>query len=542
MKQKTPFSFRSPPRLFPLLLLPLMSLGSQFSPKAFAQSAQARPLELSIQSSYQLMTQPLSTELVTEIDPLQIDPHRQRWILSRKVNLAGLQALAQKNGRFGVSAQGLLCSLQGYVRAPGLWYQPWEQFSCQPQADAWFATDEGSKRAAAEASRVWQELLDQKKDQLLFLFNRLSEKTEASALDQAERVFRTWLSDVEREWRNAVQTSVRNEEWRFYLSEAKAAGHCPKKTKTPASAQSPRWELLLEPPSQDPPAITQLLARAPARLWDGFYTVRVSMRISGKTLNGRFLLDPKAQFSVISPEWLESQGIYPLWVLVSGAPAQRITWSGPWPGQGALAPEARIESASVSGLALPIHRFLLKETEFFAPPESLGHCCDGVLGIDFLRRYPIEFQSSSPAEVRIWPIHHYRAPQAYTWQEISETELQGLSFTGDFILDLPHGRLWTPQESSKKFKPVSSGLEVEFILEDGERILKVRRITPRSKAAALLRENLAVGSRITQINSKPVEELDLWEVRRILSGSQGQSVILQWKTKKGVKLGKLDLG
>jgi hypothetical protein len=44
---------------------------------------------------------------------------------------------------------------------------------------------------------------------------------------------------------------------------------------------------------------------------------------------------------------------------------------------------------------------------------------------------------------------------------------------------------------------------------------------------------------ITQVDSKPSEEIDQWEVNQRLAGAYGDQVTLQWKTKKGLRVAPL---
>jgi hypothetical protein len=504
--------------------------------------ARMRDLDLTVQAEYRLMLEKFTTEKVSRLDSYQTFPHRQRWILSRHVEITGLKAFPKPNNKFGVKAEGIVSVAQGYTRGPGPWYQSLKDFNCEKKPNPMFETAEGAERAATAAGNYWSDLLEREKLKLSFLLQRVAEKTEAAALDQGDQVFRKWLRALYPLWRAEVEQKGRQEEWNSYLAEASAEKICARKTAAPLS--NLEWRSMMEPPAALPPPVTKLLARAPARLWDGLYSVRLSIGAAGKTLNGRFLIDPAAKESVISPAWLESQGVFPLWVVVPNEPPARVTWSGEWAGNGSLVPVANIESVSLSGLSLPLNRFLLKDTEFFTPPDYLASCCDGVLGLDFLKLFPTEFQSSSPAEVKVWPIENYRGPIDSKWVEVGEIKTQDLPARGDFIYDLPHGRIWFPASTNQKQTPKvnQSGLELEYSLIKGERILRVKRIHPRSKASRqLFKSGIKIGTQITQIDSKPVEEIDITEVNQRLAGHYGEVVSLQWKAGKGLKMAPLYL-
>ena len=534
------------------LTLLLTTAGA--SPGLAARTPEPPPRpELTVQSEYQFVTEPLTTERVSLLDPDQLYPHRQRWLVSRRVELTGLKAhpkTLKANTPYGVHADGLISIAQGSIKGPGPWYQALQDFNCKtrPNSDL-FETPEGAQRSAAAAGNDWGELLEREKFKLGFLLKRVSEKTEAAALDQGHRIFKKWLEGLYPLWRAEVEQKGRLETWSYYHAEASAQNICPRKSAQPPS---PKWKSMMEPPAASPPPILRILARAPARLWDGFYSVRVSLGAAGKILNGRFLIDPGAQQSIISPEWLESQGVFPLWVIAPKEPLARVTWSGPWEGKGALAPIAILDSSSVSGLSLPLSRFILKDTVFFEPPDFISSCCDGILGLDFLRLFPMEFQTSqtpqtpqtltasgSPAGVKIWPIENFRGPLQSQWLEWGEIPARDLPAKGNFTYDLPHGRIWLPPSKggTRVSETNRSGLELEYDFQGGERVLRVQRILPRSPAARqLVQAGLKVGSQMTAIDSKPVEEMDITEVKQRLAGYFGDSVSLQWKSGKRLKM------
>ena len=57
-----------------------------------------------------------------------------------------------------------------------------------------------------------------------------------------------------------------------------------------------------------------------------------------------------------------------------------------------------------------------------------------------------------------------------------------------------------------------SGLDLEFVYKDGDRVLKVMNIRPGTPASVFTRSGLHVGQTITGIDSKPVDSIDQWEV------------------------------
>jgi hypothetical protein len=121
---------------------------------------------------------------------------------------------------------------------------------------------------------------------------------------------------------------------------------------------------------------------------------------------------------MISPTWLQAQGINPALVEIQGFSPKRVSWAG---GSG-VAHRAFVFGASLSGYELPMNEFLLMETDLFAPPETHASCCDGVLGTDFLRLFAVEFSPGPPAEIRLWPREHFHGVgEAISWVEASQT-------------------------------------------------------------------------------------------------------------------------
>src|SRR5437870_362486 len=92
-----------------------------------AQISRASFSELELQSEYKLVSEPLTTEKVWRLDPDQPNPHLQRWILNRHVELLGLQAKRISKDQVHVSATGLATVAQGYVRPQGPWYRPFQE-------------------------------------------------------------------------------------------------------------------------------------------------------------------------------------------------------------------------------------------------------------------------------------------------------------------------------------------------------------------------------------------------------------------------------
>ncbi len=377
--------------------------------------------ELELSTDYKLASEPLTTEKVWSLDPHQMNPHLQRWMLNRKIRMKGLKSTEQKNGKWKFQIQGIQSDTEGMIRGPGVWYRPFSDFTCEKSPDSWFATEDGTKVAVAAASEVWSDLLKTEKVKLSLLLDRVAENSEAEALERANTIFDTWVKNVFKEWQSKAFEKARKDEWKYYFDAVSIHGKCPKKKVIP-----PLRRDLMEPLSGIPTVPSQLLARAPVRFWNGLFSVRVSVGIHGKTLNGRFLIDSELNKSVISPDWLESQGVYAAWTTVPNVMPQRVSWGALRNSESHLARLAEVDKVEVGGLTLPLKEFLIVETDFFGPPENVSECCDGVLGRDFLRLNPVEFDPNTPAELRIWPSKQFQWASDTPWVEVSETSSGGV--------------------------------------------------------------------------------------------------------------------
>jgi hypothetical protein len=581
--------------------------------------------ELPLRSLYNTTDEALTSERILEIDPEEINPHRQRWILDRKVELRALNPIEkERKGEkeeklYGLSAMDIDAVTSLYLRGPGPWFQLMEDFQCEPEHHPYFSTPEGSKYAADIAASLWEETLKSQKIKLALAMRQISSQYPNIALIMGKILFHEWLRDTESEWRTKMRRKIPVEEWRFYTKKSVQMGIChtgptglvPKKKKN----LSKTWETLMESVTASEPKKT-LLTRAPARRWNGLFSVRVSMRVRGTQLNGQFLIDSAAGMSMISSDWLKSQGIDPQWVTSRGSQPQRVTWAG---GTSGLAVKAHVSDVEISGLKIPIQDFLMMNTDIFGPPENISRCCDGILGNDFLRRYVVELRPTSLAEVNIYDPNGFTLAKDVPWVEASLTPrgdlvsecvtapaqkgkslaLTGLRWDtgndsildisepwhrtlksqglvgsaqwkvrcgnvmigdqfqvhlasggvfsekyvpatlgmgslgrGDLVFDLPHGKIWFNESSLKKsVSRIDSGLKVQYVMKAGERGLNVKSISGPAKQ--LVKAGLKPGMFITYINSKPVEDLDLWEVEQHLSGFYGDTVSLEWKTVSG---------
>ncbi len=588
-----------------------------FSSRVFAAN-----VSLDIQT--ELSPEPLTTEQVWEIDPAERNPHRARWALDRQVQLLGVTGVA-KQGRFVVQTGPIVARTQIRLRAEGPGFLPYANFSCSPRPDDWFSTRAGAQLAAQTAADLWQKQLSERRARLAVLLSKVRETSPEGAVARAYQHFQDWRREAETDWRARAFAAGRTAEWRSYLLAAKNTPNC--KKKNGALVARPKWEDLMEEPAAlpiDPEQRVKVLARAPARRWNGLFSVRVMIDVGSKTLSGQFLIDSGAAQSVMSPLWLEKQGVVPELIELPRAGLKKINWAG---GTG-FARVGQVAEARLSGFRLPMKEFLLLDTELFTQPESIGACCDGVLGADFLRNFAVEFVTDEPSAIRLWPKESFNWGKDQAWLEVStlpsgelvsedcqlegpgKTLLQGgrwdtgsdsavevhapyaaavrskrgawhvnchpgeifrlvkeLDVTqplrgekamsgpfvsrfpafnigmevlgrGRFVLDLSHGRIWfQPQGLERSIPANRTGLRLAYRIDrGGERELYVVGVRPGSSAAQLAKEGLRAGLVISEVDSEPAADLDLWKIEQRLAGVHGEQVVLQWETDQGRKL------
>ncbi len=360
----------------------LLALLFFFSACSFAES------EFSLKTHYALEAEPLTTEKIWSLDPKLINPHLQKWALKKEVKLIGLTAQENKKdkdkGTFGVRLEAVESTTSIYLRGDGPWYQNSSELDC-------------TKLRALEGAKYWDELLKLKRLKLNWFLQRVSGVTGDLALLKARLLFVTWLEELEAEWHK--------KSWKYNLNQV---SNCKKGVKKIF------LDSLMEPPSKDAPL---LLARAPARRWGGRYSVRLSLEVAGKILVGQFLIDSGTPESILSPLWLEAQGVVPSLVQVKGEYPQKIIWTG---GVGVASPGV-VMGARLSGLPLPLKNFYILDTELFGPPLFVSSCCDGVLGADFLKRYAVELNPGPPVEVKVWERRGFYPGEDFFWVETSES-------------------------------------------------------------------------------------------------------------------------
>ena len=100
---------------------------------------------------------------------------------------------------------------------------------------------------------------------------------------------------------------------------------------------------------------------------------------------------------------------------------------------------------------------------------------------------------------------------------------------GNYILDLPHGRMWLAEKGLQKTikKPSPSGLELAYVFSGGQRVLRVKSIRNDFSTKLLIQSGLKKGTVITSVDHRPAAEMDQWEVNRHLSGEYGDMVSVE---------------
>jgi hypothetical protein len=524
----------------------------------------------------------LTTAGLRRVDPNELNPHRRNWAVERKVGLKGLSARALADGRYTAQVGAIETEAAFHVRGEGPWYQPMPDFVCSGiKKHPWFSTEAGSAKAAEAAAQFWVDTLAREKLKLAQRLARVNAATGVQAMAKAAQVYQAWLEQAEAHWRQGVYDRARKAELAYYRQEAARLRIACQKAETLPEKIRERMEPVSDAPNR------KFLVRAPSRRWNGAYSVRLSLEVGDKTLNGAFLIDSTAPRSIVSPTWLHDQGIPEAYVEVPDASVERAVHAGN--PTGGIARRAGFDKVTMSGFALPVTEFLLYETSMFDVPETVAHCCAGILGNDFLRKFSVELDPGFPAAVQLYEPLDYSEGKDVLWEEVSfygtnaivspcratrkaaveggANELScggqplasGLAISGKssvlatagnpvlakgkVTLDLPNGRIWF----SKKMRDAAitrneTGLELKFVLRKAARVLVVTKIRPKSPAArALGSAGLRPGMTIALVDGLDADELDAWQVERRLAGDYARTVSLGWSTPKGLKTASIEL-
>lgn len=352
----------------------------------------------------------LETREVRSIDPMVLNPFFSRWVLKRPVELQILDSSIENATKSGEKSpenrlKSVLVKAQTVLYTRDLPEQDVKRtFPCtrSGEIDFNYATLSGTRFAAEAARDEWHALLLKHSGKLEKRLAGLRQKKPEMLLTSTQAIFHEWLEGLDHEWALHSEKLIRKKEWLYYAKEAA----CTEVLSTREFMFQERHRKALPFPtvalkSGRPPARrlnSDSLARLPAKLWEGLFSVRMSVDVGDKLLNGQFLIDSTAQESLMAPQFLKWQGINPVFITQFGKRRHSIEWIS---GAGESIP-LYVFGVKLGTLSLPLHDFYLADTELYGPPDYRKTCCDGVLGLDFLRRYRVEFLEEPSKAVRVW--------------------------------------------------------------------------------------------------------------------------------------------
>jgi hypothetical protein len=144
-----------------------------------------------------------------------------------------------------------------------------------------------------------------------------------------------------------------------------------------------------------------------------------------------------------------------------------------------------------------------------------------------------------------------RGPESVQVREKSPGVSVGISLLGRtrFFLDLPHGRIWFPKNvGSIPLRFNRTGLRLHYgVGKLDKRVLLVDSINPalatlpggREALRKLTRLGMQRGQLVTLVDQDDPGGFNQWEIDRKLAGDDSDSVMIQWRTRDGLRLGKL---
>jgi hypothetical protein len=378
-----------------LLLVVMVTL---FSSSAFSKLGMKISLEPSVKD--------ISNRHIWSYEPEELNPHRRTWALRRRVQLHGLEVLNTGKNQYKVKASHVSAQIYRGVREAGDWAFGADDFPCTRKPTWWYSTREGARVASNEAYEAFSRIFKRRLERLDFNLKKIRADKKELALLQARLKYAEWLEAVRDEYSVRAKKAARAAEWKFYTELAKKNRQCKAwRQKAPAPKGLTRKNLMEAPGSLRDKRL--YLARPPALLWDGQFSIRVVLNTYGEQkVSGRFLLDTSAKRSMVSPNFLRRQGVQ-MAFLPTLDKRKRVKWRGnSFPAKTVI-----LQGAEIGSYPLLQDEFLLVETEVFEPPKHRRVCCDGVLGQDFLRQFAVEFSSDFPAHVKLWP------RKKFVWKE-----------------------------------------------------------------------------------------------------------------------------
>lgn len=382
---------------------------------AYVSHAQADGLlQLELKSSWS--DRKLETREVRSIDPMVLNPFFSRWVLKRPVELQVLDVSSTKTKK-GARRPSTEARLQSAIlKTQTVMFKRTEMavehtdiktaFPCthSQQIDFDFSTPIGIQYAAEVARDEWHALLQKNAKKLETKLATLRHEKQEAVHAGAQKIFQEWLENLDFEWAASSEKLVRRKEWLFYAKEAGCTTvlSTPEKNFTFQERHRKNLPFSEQPlKSGETPSRrlnSDALARVPAKLWEGLYSVRMSVDVGDKLLNGQFLIDSTTQESLMSSSFLRWQGMNPVFLTEFGRRKHLVEWIS---GSGESIP-LYVFGVRIGTHTLPLHEFYLADTELFGPPDYKKSCCDGVLGLDFLRHYRVEWLDEPSKAIRIW--------------------------------------------------------------------------------------------------------------------------------------------
>lgn len=371
-------------------------------------------------SRFEIAEEALTNPRIWKIAPYEKNPHLRVWALDRQLQVLEFSAVESKKKKekgkavYRIRADQLTAVTRLHLRPGGPWYSLMDRFPCTAAPQNWFHTREGAIEAGTFAGKEWNKLVKAKAKVLNNRLDQLSAELESVVLIKARLLFDRWLEELTEEFTARVLPRAEKVEWEYYRKLAKTHELCKSNMRTPPR---PLTRERMPHPSQE--AYFVLRARAPASRWtDGAYSVRVVVQFLGKKLIGKFLIDSSAEQSVISEEWLNSQGINPDLISEKRAAPQKIQVRR----ASVVATPTLSEGVSVSGETVDIERlFIVPELDLFGEPEFKESCCDGILGNDFLRLYAVEFDPAGSA-LKLYDREAFSLGSKTKWIAVRTTE------------------------------------------------------------------------------------------------------------------------
>ena len=375
-----------------------------------SKMATAAVAQLKIEHLVEYAQEPLSVELVWKLDPLDWNPSRRHWLLDREVSLLGLQVVeGSKAGTFVPEVLGGIKAMtRVYIKGPGPWFQKKDQPLCPGYPRDWYSTEESSLWISEKAAAFWRKILEKEIAGFERRLSKISDPSSSRARQLARIAFGQWLYDVEQKWIKWKQGEAPKLEWQYESKSFEKGVPCVKPE--PWTDQMAP----IEEPSSEPGKPAFDFLRVPIKKFGMVPTFRGSMDIGERRLNGRFSIDTTTPRSYFSPLWLRRQGIEPEIFKLRAYP-ESFQWRRRWVKTFSVAPD-RVQ---ISGLSVFLPRVSLVDTSsIFKTSVQHGNrdwmdnsfCCDGVLGLDFLRQLSVEWNQQTPAHLKVWKRDLYRRP------------------------------------------------------------------------------------------------------------------------------------